>query len=252
MIFFDVLRKELVEAWRSRRLIVLIAIMAVFGMMSPLLAKHAPDMMRLLPGGEAIAAIIPTPTLADAIAQYVKNLSQFSLILAILLNMGGVVGERERGTAAMMLVKPLPRASFVGAKLAAQGISFAIALVFAGTGGFVYTWILFGAPPYSGWLALNVLLLLYALVYVAITLLASTIARSMAVAAGIAIGLAGLLGLVGVIPDVGRYLPAKLGALGMQLALGMPGDGWPPVAVSLALVATCFVTAWLAFEKMEI
>jgi ABC-2 type transport system permease protein len=252
MRFLDVMQKEMTESWRSRRLLVLVAVLTVFGMASPLLARFMPEMMRLLPGGEAIAEIIPTPSLADAVGQYAKNLTQFSLVLAILLTMGSVVGERERGTAAMMLVKPVARSSFLGAKLASLAVGFAVALLFAAAGGYLYLWILFGAPPAAGWLALNALLLLYALVYVAITLFASTIARSVAMAAGIAVGLAGLLGLVGIIPDARRYLPGMLATWGTQLAMGAQVDAWSSVAVSVALVAACFVAAWVVFEKSEI
>ncbi|MHB1319915.1 MAG: ABC transporter permease [Anaerolineae bacterium] len=251
------LRKELLEAWRSKRLLVLVAILAVFGMGSPLLAKFMPEMMRMVPGGEMIAQVIPTPTIADAVAQYIKNLTQFSLILAILLGMGSVVGERERGTASMMLVKPLSRGAFLSAKFVGLALSFALSLALAAGGGYLYTWILFEPLALPGWLALNALLLLYLLVYVAFALLASTLARSTAAAAGIAIALVVLVGAIGAIPGAGDYLPGRLAAWGGQLALGAgagsgPGSGWPAVGVSFGMVVIALAAAWLCFERTEL
>ena len=76
------LRKEWIELSRTSRLLVLLIVLGFFGLSSPLLAKYTPEMMTLIPGGEAIASIIPVPSLVDAITQYVKNIGQFGILLA--------------------------------------------------------------------------------------------------------------------------------------------------------------------------
>src|SRR5713226_2620753 len=116
MLFWAALRKELLEQWRSYRALVVAAVLLGFGLLSPLSAKFTPELFRLLPNGAQIASLIPPPTLLDAVAQYLKNMSQFAVILALLLTMGAVSQEKERGTAAMMLSKPLPRWAFLAAK----------------------------------------------------------------------------------------------------------------------------------------
>ena len=101
--------------------------------------------MSLIPGGEAFKDLIPPPTMLDAVGQYIKNTTQFGVVLALLLAMGVVVQEKERGTAAMMLVKPLPRGAFLLAKFVALALAFLVGLALAGAGGYFYTLVLFGA-----------------------------------------------------------------------------------------------------------
>ncbi|OIO92903.1 MAG: hypothetical protein AUK03_09075 [Anaerolineae bacterium CG2_30_64_16] len=250
--FFVALRKELLEQWRSYRLLVVVIVFTVFGLLSPLIARFMVEFFKLLPNGEQIAQIIPPPTVADAITQYLKNLSQSGVILALLLTMGAVAQEKDKGTAAMMLVKPLARGAFLGAKFAALSLTFALSIVLAGAGAYYYTLLLFQPLPLGGWLALNGLLLLFILVYVAVTLLCSTIARSPVVAAGLAVALVALLGAVGALPGVGEYLPGRLLTWGAAVAGGGAGTGWPAAGVSLGIVVTALVGAWLLFERQEL
>ena len=251
MLFWVALRKELLEQWRSYRLLVVAAVLLAFGLLSPLAAKYTPEIIRLLPNGDEIAGLIPPPTMLDAVAQYLKNMSQFIVILALLLTMGAVTQERERGTAAMMLSKPLPRWAFLTAKFAALGLTFATGLLLAGAGAYYYTWLLFGPLDAGAWLAANGLLLVYTLVYVALTLLCSVLARSQAAAGGLALGVLIGLAVLGAIPQIGRYLPGELVNWAARL-MSSGAAAWPALGVSLALIAGALVAAWWRFERQEL
>ena len=252
MSFITSLRKEMVEQWRTYRLLVLAVILIVFGLLSPLAAKFTPQIITMIPGGEQISKIIPEPTILDAVAQYIKNVGQFGILMAIFLAMGSVVQEKDKGTAAMMLVKPLPRSSFLMAKFAGISLSFLVCLALSGLGAYYYTVILFSAPDFSAWLALNGLLFLYLEVYIAITFLFSTLVRSQAAAAGLSFGVLLLLGLIGSYGTLGQYLPGQLLVWGGQLMVKVTTPYWPALGVSLGLVAVCLAAAWLIFDRQEI
>ena len=164
MKFGTVLRKEWLELWRTYRLLVVGAVLILFGLLSPLLARYTPEIIKTMPGGEAIAQVMPAPTIGDAVDQYVKNISQFGVLLALLLTMGTVVQEKTRGTAALMLVKPLPRLTFLLAKFVALALAFALTIALAAAACYYYTWLLFGVLGWRQWVALNILLLLFVLV----------------------------------------------------------------------------------------
>src|SRR5690349_5161180 len=164
-------RKEWLEAWRTYRGLLLVVVLLLFGLLSPITAKYTPMMMKLLPNGEAIAKLIPPPTIRDAIGQYLKNVSQFGVILAFLVAMGSVAQEKDRGTAALMLVKPLSRRTFLLAKFTVQALLFAGAVAVAAAAGFTYTWLLFGPLDPVAWIGLNGLVFVYLLVPLALTLL---------------------------------------------------------------------------------
>jgi ABC-2 type transport system permease protein len=230
-LFAAAARKEIVQQWRTRRMLVLGAVFLVFGMGSPLLSKLTPEIIRSIQGAEQFASLIPVPSAADAMAQYIKNLSQFGFLLAILLAMGAVVGEKETRVAPMILSKPMPRWAFIAGKFAAQGVMYLGAFVLSGIGAYYYTWILFGPVEPGQFILMNGLLLLWVLSFVALSLLGSVLGRTTASAGGIAMGFCIGLSLAGSIPQYGALLPG--GLLGWAAQAGQAAGGIQPAVASL-------------------
>ena len=253
MSLFTSLRKEWLELRRTSRLLILVIVLGFFGLSSPLMAKYTPEMMKLIPGAEAIASVIPAPTLVDAVTQYVKNLGQFGVLLGLLLSMGLVSQEKERGTAALLLTKPLPRSSFLLAKFIALGAGFGLAMIAAALGGYYYTYILFQAVNPLGWALLNGALFLEVLIVIAITLLLSTLLRSQAAAAGLALGAALLVTILETIPTLAAYVPNRLVVWAANCLLGGPPlEAWAALAISLGLILVSLAAAWQVFERQEL
>jgi ABC-2 type transport system permease protein len=254
MVFWVALRKELMEQWRTYRLLVVVAVLLLFGgFIAPLTAKYTPELIEALaPGGSDIAQLIPEPTASVAVQEYIESISQFGVLVALLVTMGAVAGEKAKGTAALMLVKPLPRGVFLGAKFVALGVTFAVGLLIAAVACYYYTLVLFEAIDISSWLALNGLLLLFLLVWVAVTLFCSTLTSSQVVAGGLAFGLLMLLSILSALPRVGDYLPGRL----VSWAGGMMNGGadpiWTAVGGSVVLVLVALIGAWAIFERQEL
>jgi len=247
------LAKEWLEQRRTHRLLIVCLIFLLFGLMSPLLAKFTPEMIKMIPGGEQISLIIPPPTVMDAVTQYLKNMTQFGLILAVLMGMGMVSQEKDKGTAAMVLAKPLSRTAFILAKPLALGISFLIGTMLAAVAGYYYTLLLFEALPVGGWLALNGLLLVYFGVYAALAVLASTLNRSSLASGLTAFGFVILLALIEIIPAAKNLLTGGLLGWAGNLALGMGAEpAWGTLAVCLGLIAAALTAAVLVFHRQEI
>src|SRR3972149_4364662 len=139
MEMLTLLRKELLEQWRTYRMLIVAAVMLVFGMTSPLLGRYTREIISQLPNSPPeLITLIPPPTVADAVLQYAENLVQFGAILAILIPMGAVAQEWERGTAAMLLSKPVSRETFISAKFLALLATFLIGVALAAAGGYYY------------------------------------------------------------------------------------------------------------------
>ncbi|HPD41579.1 MAG TPA: YhfC family glutamic-type intramembrane protease [Anaerolineae bacterium] len=253
--FLAATRKELLQQWRTRRVLIVLAVFVLFGLFSPLLAYFTPQLLRSIAGAEMFAELIPTPTAVDAIGQYLKNLSQFGFILAILLGMGAVAGERERGTAALVLSKPLPRWAFILSKFTAQTVVYAGGFLVASLGAYFYTVVLFGALDFGLFMAINALLFLWLMVFVAVALLGSVLGTSTGAAAGIGFGGAAALLLAGSLPRVGPLLPGGLFSWAGQLgALGetpVPSNAGA-VAAAVALILLCVLGSLAAFEQQEL
>lgn len=252
-LWWEALRKELWQQWRTGRIYVVGAVFVVFGLASPLLARFTPELLGSLEGAEQFADLIPTPTAADALGQYIKNLTQFGFILAVLLGMGAVAGEKEKGTAALILSKPLPRWAFILSKFVAQGLVYVASFVVAAAGAYGYTLYLFGPIDVGDFLLINGLLALWLLVFVAVSVLGSTLGKTTGAAAGISLAGCVLLLVLGTLPRIGPYMPGGLVGWAGALAIGQPAAAnGNALAASVALILACLVAAVAVFEVSEL
>ena len=250
--FVALLRKELLEQWRTMRLPLVATVFLLVGLSSPLLARFTPEILRAV-GGDQFQIVLPTPTAADAYDQLAKNLGQFGAIVAVLLAMGSVATEKERGTAALILTKPASRSAFLLAKVVAIGTTLGISTGIAAAGAWFYTLILFEPLPLGGFVAALVLQWLALVAYASITFLGSTLTRSALAAAGLGVAAFIVLGILGIVPAIGRYLPTGLGAPARAMALGQPGvDALGPTGATVILIVGLVVLAWLAFRREEL
>jgi ABC-2 type transport system permease protein len=253
-IFFVAVRKELIQQWRTRRLLVVMAVFILFGLTSPMVAKFTPEILKSVAGAEQFASLVPTPTSADAMGQYIKNITQFGFLLAVLLGMNAVAGEKESGTAAMILSKPMPRWAFVLSKFTAQAVVYASAFLVAGLGAYYYTLLLFGPFDALRFAAINLLLLLWLLTFVGAALLGSVIGSSIAAAAGFGLTIAIAILFAGSIPQYGMLLPSGLMGWASQLGAnsGPVAANAGAVAGGVVLVVMGLVWSVAVFERQEI
>ena len=250
--FGALLRKELLETWRTTRLPVVTAVFLLVGLTSPLLARFTPEIIEAV-GGDQFQIILPPPTTADSVDQLAKNLGQLGILVAVLLAMGSVATEKERGTAGLILTKPAGRAAFLLAKIAAIATTLGVATAVAGAGAWFYTLVLFEPLPILGFAASLVLQWLALVAFAAITFLGSTLTRSAVAAAGLGVAAFIVVGLLGIVPAVARYLPTGLGAPARALALGQGGvDVAGPVVATVGLIAALAALSWLAFRRQEL
>jgi len=253
MNFMAVFRKEMLEQWRTYRFLIVAAVFAAFGLASPLLAKFTPELLKSIPDvPPELLAVIPAPTVVDAVAQYVKNMSQFGILLALLMTMGVVAQEKERGTAAFFLTRPVSRETFLLAKFAALMVTFAASLTLAAIGCWYYTLVLFEPLAWRPFLVLNGLMLVIFLVYMALALLASTIARTNGVAVGLAFVALILVGGIGSLPSIGEYFPGRLFSWGTTLMMGGSDTAWPAFGISLGIIAIALLVACIIFRRQEV
>jgi len=96
------LRKEIREQARTMRLLAVVAVFAILGLLSPVFARYVREIVEAVGGGQ-LGGMIPAPSIRDAVAQFTKNTGQFGVLIAILVAMGSVAAEKERGTAAFLL-----------------------------------------------------------------------------------------------------------------------------------------------------
>jgi len=249
------LRKELLESWRTLRLPIVAGLFLLVGLTSPLLARFLPEIIKAAAGDQLPTIQLPTPVAADAVTQTWKNLAQFGAFAAIILAMGAVSTERDRGTAPFVLSKTVSRRAFIAAKVAAIGAILAICTGLAVAVAWIYAAVLFEPLQVGGWIALAVLAWLGLAAWAALTFLGSTVTGSTAAAAGIGFGAFVLLSIASAIPNVGRFLPGGLAAPAIALASGLPVDAsdvvTPVVATAVLIVVAIGAADW-SFSRQEL
>ncbi len=251
MSLFAEFRKEWTYLIRSYRFLIAVIWLLFFGLTSPILARYQEALMNAIPTG-GITITMPPATVMTAIGQYAKNMAQDVVLLGLLLTMGAIAIEKDKGTAAMMLVKPLPRGSFLAAKFLSLAVMFAICLAITGLAAYYYTLILFQAMDITAWLVLNAFVFIYALVIVSITLFCSTVTRSQGTAIGIAFGLLVIGWFAGGILRLGQFMPGELVTWGIRLLQGDTTPSWIALGVSLGLIIVPLLAAWLVFKRQEL
>jgi ABC-type transport system involved in multi-copper enzyme maturation permease subunit len=127
-----------------------------------------------------------------------------------------------------------------------------VGIALAGVAGYYYTVYIFGAPNLGAWLGMNALLWLFTMVYVAVTLMGSTLFKSQAAAAGIGFGALLVFTGVGAIPRLGEYLPSQL-VTWSALLFNAPAPSYlPTLWISLGVIVVSLLAAWLVFERQEL
>lgn len=253
--FRVLLIKELREQFRTNRMVAVAAVFVLFGILGPVTDRYMKELIDAIgsqSGGFTIQ--VPGPSLPNDLGQITKNLSEFGIICALLLAMGSVAWEKERGTAGMIMTKPASRAAFLAAKLVAISITLGVAVILGCGLGYVYTALLYPSVfPLGGYIAMAVILWWTIVIFVAITLLGSTLTRSAIAAAGLGLVALLVLGILVPIPLIGPWSPLGLLTPASHLALGEDaGNFLGPLLFNIALVPALFGVTWLVFRRQEL
>jgi ABC-2 type transport system permease protein len=246
-------RKEVFEILRTWRIYVLPAIMLLFAVTGPFLAKFTPELLTAVAGSQFSSLHLPAPTVLDAYSQWVKNLSQIAIFALIIIYGGIVSSERRSGTAILVLTKPVSRAAFVIVKAVVHSLYLALLLI----GGTLVTWgvsaIVFGDAPGGPLWSSALVWLIVAVFYLCLMTLFSVLIPSAAGAAGAGLGLFVVLSIAGIWKPIADYSPAGLLGRAAALAAGTEAGSllWP-VTITLLLCVAAVGLAAALFRRQEL
>lgn len=170
-------KKELIESWRTVKLGLFIVIFLILSLMSPLLAKLTPEILKHTVG-DSFALQLPKPTSLDSWTQFYKNLTQIGLIVITLLFSGTVSNEVSRGTLVNLVTKGLKRSTVVVSKSVSLFVQWTLCLgmAFFVTWGYTFYYFPDNKSPH---LFLGIIpLWLFGIFLLSLVLLCSTLARS--------------------------------------------------------------------------
>ena len=255
------LKKELKEQLRTHRIFIVAGVFLVFGLITPIMVKSLPELIKM--AGE-LDFVLPPPTAVQSLGEYTSTIVQLGVLIIVLIAMGAISRERESGTAALVLSKPVSYPAFVTAKFTALGLTTLIGTVLGSLACWGYTCILFDNVPSQAFAAQNALLLPYFALTIAATLLFSSLFRNQLTAGALGLVTIIILTIASSLPWVGRYLPGELVNWGSRLLNSTtqvwdiavettpPATAWGAIAVTLVLTISSLYLAWTFLKKKEI
>ncbi|UOO37204.1 LPXTG cell wall anchor domain-containing protein [Oscillospiraceae bacterium CM] len=246
-------KKELTEQLRSFKALILMAVLFLFGMMSPLTAKILPDIFTGMQV-QGITIIIPTPTAFDAYAQFFKNVGQMGLLVLLLLYGGLLSQDVTKGTLIVLLAKGLSRSAVIAAKFITSLIVWTAGYALAAFTAWGYTIYLFGADVVPNLLPAFFSLWLFGAFLLALLLFASTAAPGnyggLLVTGAIII----VMLILNTFPIVSKWNPATLAASSTALLNGSLSTGEMAVTAYLTagLIVALVALAIVIFKKKQL
>ncbi|MFH1141505.1 MAG: ABC transporter permease subunit [Chloroflexota bacterium] len=250
MTTFVLLKKELTEHLRTHKLLIVSVVLLVFGLASPLVLAYLPKILEMT--GEKIVVQLPDFTPTDAVKSYLDSLGQMGLLATILISMGAIALERERGTAVLVLSKPVGTGPFVLAKLLGLAAVLVAGMVAGALGNYGYTAVLLGPPDAMAFAVANLLAGLYLLAVISVTLFLSSLIRNQIGAGVLSLGVVLVMGLLSMVPALEPYLPSSLMHWAYGVSAGTGDSRWAALAVTWAVVVVCTVAAGRVLHRQEL
>lgn len=252
------LKKEFLEQWRTSKILIIVLGFLFSGMQGPVVTKLLPDIIKASSGSmRGLQITLPEQTALDAIISYIAQMSAFPSLIVILVVMGTLAGERERGTQVFVLTKPVTRTQFILAKYFSYLAIVSAAIIVTAAASAYYTLLLFSSSyDFGGFLALNVGVISYSSYILAIVVLCSSIFKSPVAAGGVSfVGFLVIDNVVKFIPGWTNIFPQAVfdTGKGRDLLTGASSlsNLLIPVLVGFGMAAALLALACFNYEKRE-
>jgi ABC-2 type transport system permease protein len=122
------LKKEIYEFIKMHKILI-VPISFIFLMVSqPIAMKLLPKIIKNELPKDAVIHI-PIPSSAEVLSTVFGKFESLGVIILILISMGAIAGEREKGVAAMVLTKPINRTTYFISKWTAYSILTIISFI---------------------------------------------------------------------------------------------------------------------------
>jgi ABC-2 type transport system permease protein len=206
--FTILFRKDLLELWRTKKILILALVFILFALSSPVLAYYTPEILKSL-GASRMQITIPKATIYDSYDQFYKNIGQIGLFVLIIVISGLIVNERRRGQFTSLLNNGVNKTNFVLSKIISQILVFNLIYILAIGCFSIYNLVLFDKT----WLAHSFLSLFLTYVYflftICLTNFFSSWLKNMTLTLVLSLAVSIFMGLFSMF-EFGKYLPSYL------------------------------------------
>lgn len=235
-------RLEWLRLVRTKRWIALLGVYVFFGLLGPLSARYLGEIVERFGGG--VKVTFPPPVPADGMIQYVSNVSQLGLLVAVVVAAGSLAFDAKPEMGVFLRTRVPGVWDILVPRLTVSFLAIAGSFVLGALAAWYETVVLIGSLPVGGTSAGIGYGLLYLALVVAVVAAAGSRAKNVLGTVLVTIVVLLVMPIIGIAEAIGRWLPSHLvGALS-----GIPGgvaigDYLPASAVTVALIGW---SLWLA------
>lgn len=246
-------KKEILESWRTYKLLIIVMVFLFLGMLGPLTAKITPQLLELLMT-EGIQISVAEPTALDSWAQFFKNVSQMGFIIIAIIFSGMMANEYNKGTLINMLTKGLPRRIVILSKFTVATLIWTIGYLLCFGLSYAYTAYFWNTDGVLNLLMAVFFLWLFGLLFIATILLGGTIFKSSYGSLLFIAGFIGVLFTLNIIPGLKKFNPIALSQESMSLLMGSTDvrELVFPMVICIIMVIFFILIAIKIFNKKQI
>lgn len=253
--FMAFVHKEWLEQIRTGRFWILLVLFALFGILSPALAKMTPWLYEILSGTMEEQGIVIKGVEVTALMswqQYYKNISLMLIVLVVMFS-NILTGEYQKGTLVNVLTKGLPRWKVIAAKAWVQFLVWTLCYwaAFGITYGYtVYFW---DNSIVSHWFMGGACIYLLGIWLISLIYLGSVLFHNNMSVILFTGGIVAACYLAGIVPDAAGYLPTRLLEAGnLPGGAALPGDFTAACVTAAGSTALFLLLSVLFFNKKSI
>ena len=247
-------KKELLEQVRTYRLIIMAAVFALFGILSPFTAKILPELLNGTDMGGGLIVTLPEATALDSWAQFFKNIGQMGMLTLIIVFCGIIANELTRGTLTSILAKGVKRHTVIFAKFTVACAVWTLSYLLSFAIDYAYTVYFWGNDPVEHALLTFASPWVYGLFLLSLLILGGVLFKTLYGSLLSTGGVVLILSLLSIKPEFQKYNPISLasGTLGLLDGQKSPHDFTGALIICATLIVVCLAASVLTFDKKEL
>ena len=246
-------RKEFLENLRTYRLLILLAVFAAFGMMSPLIAKMLPD---LLSGMDMNGLVlqIPESTAFDSWTQFFKNDGQIGMLVLIIVFCGITANEFTKATLIPIVTKGMRRHTIVLAKFTVSVLIWTVSYALSLAVAWAYTAYFWGNAPLPNAGLAFISLWLFGVLLITLLVLGGISMGNIYGALLFSGGAVILMALASIAPRTAKYNPISLAGSTVNLLNGgqPASDFIPALLICIGVILVGILASILIFDRKQL
>ncbi len=243
-------KKEWIENLRTYKLLIMGVVFLLFGMMSPVLAKMTPDIIRL----SGMDINMPDPTALDSWGQFFKNIGQMGLMVLVIVFSGIMASEFSKNTLVNILTKGMRRSIVVLSKFTMAVLIWTVSYLFALGVCYAYTAYFWPAGEMHHAFIAFFSMWLYGILLISLVILGGILFKSIFGSLLLTGGIVVVLIILEIIPNLQKYNPIQLSSANLTLLAGQMEvtDFVPAIIMGMVLIITSMASSMVIFNKRQL